>query len=166
MTYPYDGILLNQKSPYSFILNDEKGNGIRLEEKFAISELALCGIHYWKNGKDYVQSAEEMIKNNDRTNNEFYVAKTYNYMIKKGKKIKSFALKKGEFFSLGTPEDVKKFNGIKNEFNSLKPSTIFCDIDGTILKHLHSFSDVTIYSQNYYPVLERSLTNGIRMDIK
>jgi len=143
VTYPYDGIMLNEKSPYSFIKVDENGLGLRLEEKFAISELALCGIHYWSRGKDYVESAEEMINNNDRTNNEFYVAKTYNYMIKKGKKIKNFALKKGEFFSLGTPEDVKKFNGIKNEFNSLKPSTILCDLDGTILKHLHSFSDVT-----------------------
>lgn len=143
VTYPYDGILVNEKSPYSFIDVDIDGNAKRLEEKFAISEYALCGIHYWKNGKDFVSSAEEMIKNNDRINNEFYVAKTYNYLIKKNKKIKHFPLKKSEFFSLGTPEDVKKFNGIKNEFSTVKPSTIFCDLDGTILKHLHSFSDVT-----------------------
>lgn len=143
VTYPYDGILMGEKSPYSFIEVDPAGNGLRLEEKFAISENALCGIHYWKKGKDFVSSSEEMIKNNDRTNNEFYVAKTYNYLIKKNKKIKHYHLKKSEFFSLGTPEDVKRFNGIKNEFSTLKSSTIFCDLDGTILKHLHSFSDVT-----------------------
>ena len=143
VTYPYEGIELQTKSPYSFIEMGPDGKALRTEEKFAISDLALCGIHYWKHGKDFVNSAKEMIANNDRVNNEFYVAKTYNYLIKKGKKIASYHLKKDEFFSLGTPEDVKKFSGIKNEFQINKPSTIFCDLDGTILKHLHSFSDVT-----------------------
>ena len=143
VTYPYDGILLGEKSPYSFIELDSSGKAKRMEEKFAISEHALCGVHYWKKGKDFVNSAEDMIKNNDRTNNEFYVAKTYNYMIKQGKTIKHFPIKKGEFYSLGTPEDVKKYNGMKNEFSSVKASTIFCDLDGTIIKHLHSFSEVT-----------------------
>jgi len=151
VTYPYDGIVVNEKSPYSFIKLDDEAKAFRLEEKFAISEFALCGIHYWKNGKDFISSAKEMIHNNDRTNNEFYVAKTYNYMIKNNKTIKHFALKKGEFFYLGNPEDVKKFNGIKNEFNSFKPSTIFCDLDGTVIKHLHSFSDVTNYEPQLLP---------------
>lgn len=143
VTYPYEGILLNEKSPYSFIQVDESGVGIRLEEKFAISEHALCGIHYWKKGKDFISSAEEMIKLNDRTNNEFYVAKTYNYLIKNNKIVRNYSLKKSEFYSLGTPEDVKKYNGIKNEFYTVKPLTIFCDLDGTVLKHVHSFSEVT-----------------------
>jgi NDP-sugar pyrophosphorylase family protein len=143
VTYPYDGILFGEKSPYSFIEIDSSGKAKRLEEKFAISELALCGIHYWKRGKDFVSSAEDMIKNNDRTNNEFYVAKTYNYMVKENKIVRHYRAKKGEFYSLGTPEDVKKYNGIKNEFSTSKASTIICDLDGTIIKHLHSFSDVT-----------------------
>jgi dTDP-glucose pyrophosphorylase len=143
VTYPYEGIELNQKSPYSFIELDPDGIAKRTEEKFAISDLALCGIHYWKHGKDFVNTAKEMIANNDRINNEFYVAKTYNYLIKKGKNITNFHLKKDEFFSLGTPEDVKKFNGIKNEFQVNKSNTIFCDLDGTVLKHLHSYSEVS-----------------------
>lgn len=32
--------------------------------------------------------------------------------------------------------------GQQNEFYKEKPSTIFCDIDGTILKHVHVFSDI------------------------
>jgi dTDP-glucose pyrophosphorylase len=157
VTYPYDGILLNEKSPYSFIDVNSNGIATRLEEKFAISEHALCGIHYWKKGKYFVSSAEDMIKNNDRTNNEFYVAKTYNYMIKQGKNIKHYPIKKSEFYSLGTPEDVKKYNGIKNEFSSFKASTIFCDLDGTILKHLHSFSDVSKF------ILLNSLSKSINL---
>lgn len=111
-TYPHDNIALEQKSPYSFIKLDNAGNGIILEEKKAISYNALCGIHYWKQGKDFISSSEEMIKNNDRINNEFYVSKTYNYLINKNKKITIFPLKKGEFFSLGTPEDVKYYESL------------------------------------------------------
>ena len=142
-TYPYDGIVRNEYSPYSFIELDSEGNAVRLEEKFAISDHALCGIHYWRKGSDFVSSAEEMIRNNDRINNEFYVSKTYNYLIKNNKKIKNYTLGKGQFFSLGTPDDIKKFNGIQNEFRKVKPATIFCDLDGTIMKHVHSFSEVT-----------------------
>jgi hydroxymethylpyrimidine pyrophosphatase-like HAD family hydrolase len=32
--------------------------------------------------------------------------------------------------------------GKQAEFYSEKPKTIICDIDGTVLKHLHKFSDV------------------------
>jgi hydroxymethylpyrimidine pyrophosphatase-like HAD family hydrolase len=32
--------------------------------------------------------------------------------------------------------------GKKNEFYTEKPKTIFCDIDGSILKHAHRFSDL------------------------
>jgi NDP-sugar pyrophosphorylase family protein len=111
-TYPFKDIQLNKKSPYSFIKADSNKFAVQMEEKLAISNLALCGIHYWQHGKYFVSSAEEMIKNNDRVNNEFYVSKTFNYLIKENKKISYFALEEKQFISLGTPEDVEKY---KNE---------------------------------------------------
>jgi len=48
-----------------------------------------------------------MIEENDRTNNEFFVAPTYNYLIRRGKRI---ALTRPKFvFGLGTPNDIEKF---------------------------------------------------------
>lgn len=114
-TYPYDNIVLGQKSPYSFIKLNSNNIAIQLEEKLAISNLALCGIHYWRKGSDFVNSALELIKNNDRINGEFYVSKTYNYLIKDGKKIKHYPLKEGDFFSLGTPKDIEVYQKLKNE---------------------------------------------------
>lgn len=37
---------------------------------------------------------------------------------------------------------VSSETGKQAEFYSVKPKTIICDIDGTILKHLHKFSDL------------------------
>lgn len=115
VTYPYDDIVVGEKSPYSFIQLNNLGEGSRLEEKLAISDKALCGIHYWKHGRDFVSSAEELIKCNDKVNNEFYVSKTYNYLIKNGKIIKNYELDKHKFFSLGTPEDVYYYESVFNE---------------------------------------------------
>jgi hypothetical protein len=44
---------------------------------------------------------------------------------------------------LGTPYDISVFQAKIKEFHTEKPKTIFCDIDGTIIKHLHRFSDVS-----------------------
>jgi hypothetical protein len=55
----------------------------------------------------FVSSAEEMISEEDRTNNEFYVAPTYNYLIKSGKKILPFFY--NLHFPIGTPEDLEVY---------------------------------------------------------
>jgi dTDP-glucose pyrophosphorylase len=109
VTYPRNDIVVGQTSPYSFIKVDDSGNAIKLEEKNAISNHSLCGIHYWKKGRDFVVSAESMISHNDRVNNEFYVSKTYNYLINSNKKVKYFEISRGQFHSLGTPSDLEDY---------------------------------------------------------
>ena len=112
-------------------------------EKKQISDNALVGIHYWKHGKDFVDSTQKLIR--DFRNNgspECYVSETYNYLIKAGKKIIPYFLQKNGYVPLGTPEDIARYEGKLKEFYFEKPKTIFCDIDGTILKHVHQFSDV------------------------
>ncbi len=108
-TYPHPDIKINEKSPYSFIALDETGIGIKLEEKFAISEHALNGIHYWKSGNLFVESAEQMIKENDRINNEFYISKTYNYLIKNKKRVVVYQMHENEFYALGDPKEISRF---------------------------------------------------------
>jgi hypothetical protein len=64
-------------------------------------------LHYWKEGKFFVDSAEEMIAKEDRYNNEFYIAPSYNYLIKQGKKILPYFF--NLHFPIGTPEDLKSY---------------------------------------------------------
>ena len=76
-------------------------------EKKPISNIATVGVYYWKKGSDYVKYAKRMIKNNIRTNNEFYVCPVYNEAIKDKKNIISYQVDK--MWGLGTPEDLKNF---------------------------------------------------------
>ena len=76
-------------------------------EKNPISNNATVGIYHWKNGSNFVKYAEQMIKKNIRTNNEFYICPVYNEAIKDGKKIKISPV--DEMWGMGTPEELNNF---------------------------------------------------------
>jgi dTDP-glucose pyrophosphorylase len=98
---------------WSFAKLNEDGFVSEVAEKKPISNLATCGIYYWKKGSDYVKYAEQMIEKNIRVNNEFYVCPVFNQAIQDGKKIKTFPVKK--MWGIGTPEDLNTFLISKKE---------------------------------------------------
>lgn len=105
-----DGILgafISSSNKNSYVKLNENGIVTEVREKIVISNIATNGLHYWVNGKDFVESAEDMIKDNERYNNEFYIAPTYNHLIKKGKKIMPFFY--NLHYPIGTPDDLKYY---------------------------------------------------------
>jgi len=111
-----DGVIVTYDSDTdknSYVRIDEHGYAIELAEKNVISNISLNGIHYWRNGSFFVDSAKKMINKNIKVNNEFYISLTYNEMISDGKKIKNYHIPNGYHFAVGVPEDLKKF--LENE---------------------------------------------------
>ncbi len=108
--YDHGDVEVGKPSKYAFVSLDEDGYATNFCEKFAISNNALNGIHYWKSGKDFVYSIKEMIADNIKVNNEFYVSPSYNYLIKDGKRINTYTMKPAEYRSLGSPAEIKKNN--------------------------------------------------------
>ena len=105
-----DGILgafISSSDKNSYMKLNDNLEVIDVKEKIVISNVATNGLHFWKSGLDFIYSSKEMIKNKDTYNGEYYVAPSYNYLIKDGKKIKPF------FYNLhipiGTPEDLNKY---------------------------------------------------------
>lgn len=92
---------------HSYVRVDEKNNVIEVAEKKVISDLATCGVHYWKKGSDYVTYAEQMIGKNIRTNNEFYICPVYNEALLDNKKITAYSINK--MWGMGTPEELDHF---------------------------------------------------------
>jgi NDP-sugar pyrophosphorylase family protein len=109
----YDGAVVtyhNDTDKNSYARLDRKGNVVEIREKEVISNVSLNGIHYWKNGKDFVASAEEMINNDDRApNGEFYIAPTYNYMIRQNKKVGIYHIPNSQHHAVGVPVDLERF---------------------------------------------------------
>ena len=92
---------------WSFAKIGDDGFVEEVAEKNPISDNATVGIYFWKKGSDYVKYAEQMISNNIRTNNEFYVCPVFNEAIADNKKIRVKQIEK--MWGIGTPEDLNYF---------------------------------------------------------
>ena len=109
-----DGLIMTMKADdpkWSYAKTDKDGFVVETAEKKVISENATVGIFNFRCGKDLVRSAEQMIADNIRVNNEFYTCPCYNYLIREGKKIGIYGI--GEeykgMYGLGIPNDLDFF---------------------------------------------------------
>ena len=140
-----DGIVVtytstNPKNSFAVVKN---GRVVSIVEKKAVSDTALIGLHYWKRGSDFVRSGKRLLQEFTESGRpECYISETYNYLINEGMFIKAYHIDSNQYISLGTPYDLSIYEGKIKEFHIDKPSTILCDIDGTIIKHAHRFSDL------------------------
>ena len=92
---------------WSFVKTNSRGFVTEVAEKRPISNIATCGIYWYRHGSDFVKYAEQMIEKDIRVNNEFYIAPVYNELIEDGKALVPFYVHK--MWGIGTPEDLKHF---------------------------------------------------------
>lgn len=113
-----DGSILTFPSDHpkwSYVKHDEQGLVTEIKEKVVISEKATVGIYYFERGSDFVECACEMIANNDRVNNEFYVCPAYAYGIRHGLRIGSYHIPEHAMHGMGVPEDLDEYVALLNE---------------------------------------------------
>lgn len=135
--FQYDGLILTFKSNssnYSYAQVNSNGDVVRTAEKKPISEYACVGIYCFKQGKQFVHYAKQMIEKNILTNNEFYITPLYNLLIEDGLKISQRPVDKMHVF--GTPEefDFYKQNVVKKL--GTKPVALCSDHSGYDAKEL------------------------------
>lgn len=94
---------------WSFAKLDKDNFVAEVKEKSAISEFATVGIYLYSQGKDFVNSAIDMIIDNDRVNGEFYTCPTYNYFIKENARIGIYNIEPEQMHGIGTPEDLNNY---------------------------------------------------------
>lgn len=92
---------------WSFVKTNSRGYITEVAEKKPISDIATCGIYWYRKGSDFVKYAEQMIDKNIRVNNEFYIAPVYNELISDHKTLIPFYVNK--MWGLGTPEDLRYY---------------------------------------------------------
>jgi dTDP-glucose pyrophosphorylase len=107
-----DGSILtfNDNSPkWSYVEINEHKLVTRAVEKQVISQYATAGVYFFNKGSEFVNASIELIINNDRVNNEFYVCPVYNYLIQNGSKIGIFNIESSKMHGIGTPEDLDAY---------------------------------------------------------
>ena len=108
----YDGAVVtyhetSNKNSYAKL--SSKGSVLQIKEKEVISNVSLNGIHYWKKGNYFVRSAEEMIRKNERYNNEFYIGPSYNHMISNRLDVGIYHIPNEQHNAVGVPEDLENY---------------------------------------------------------
>lgn len=98
---------LNPK--WSFAKVNDRGLVTEVQEKKAISKYATVGIYYFYRADELIDGIVQMVIENDRTNNEFYICPTYNYLIRNGKKVGIYNIKQPQMHGIGTPEDLNAY---------------------------------------------------------
>ena len=92
---------------WSFVKTNSRGIAIEVAEKKPISNIATCGIYWYRKGSDFAKYAEQMVEKDIRVNNEFYIAPVYNELIQDNKTLIPFFVH--SMWGLGTPEDLNVF---------------------------------------------------------
>ena len=105
----YDAGLITVESndPKHSYAKIENNLVVEVQEKNVISDIALTGIHYWKQGSDFVKSAKDMMADENFDASEYYVGPTYNYLIKDNKKVGVHTIVQNAIHFVGTPEDLE-----------------------------------------------------------
>lgn len=103
MVYTFEAV----HPKWSFVKTNSRGIITEVAEKKPISNIATCGIYWYRRGSDYVKYAEQMIEKDIRVNNEFYIAPVYNELIEDGKTLVPFYVH--SMWGIGTPEDLRAF---------------------------------------------------------
>ena len=109
------GVFNSISDKNSYVKLNSNFEVIEVKEKVVISNLATNGFHFWKHGSLFIDSAKKMIEANEKYNNEFYVAPTYNHLIKNNKKILAYYF--NLHFPIGIPEDLRIYSSLLNENN-------------------------------------------------
>jgi len=113
-TAKLDGLIMTMKASdpkWSYVGLNEHRLASEVVEKKVISDEATVGIYNYAHGCDFVEAAEKMINNNEKVNNEFYVAPAYNQLIRQGQKIGIFNIgsEANGMYGLGIPQDLDLF---------------------------------------------------------
>jgi dTDP-glucose pyrophosphorylase len=98
---------------WSYVLTSDDDKVQLVQEKQVISNKATAGFYYFKHGKDFINSAKQMILKRDSFNNNFYVSQTFNQMILSQSNIGTFEINKQDYFKLSSPEEIERYIQLK-----------------------------------------------------
>lgn len=100
---------------YSYVRLDEGELVIEAAEKRPISRHATAGFYWFARGRDFVHSAQSMIRKDACVNGSFYICPVLNEMILAQNRIGTFPIDANQYYPLKTKRQVMQGNSIPIE---------------------------------------------------
>ena len=94
------------KWSYCVLREDETVREVFEKPLFKASDIATCGVYWWRIATDCFSAIERMVQEDERTNGEFYLAPSINWLIREdGHRVLTYPV--AQMVGLGTPEDLQ-----------------------------------------------------------
>ena len=87
---------------------DAKGRVVQTAEKILISDTATAGLYYFRKGRDFVSAARAMLANRRDRHVELFVNPCFNELIRHGKTVLAYSIRRDEKIEMGTPDDLRQ----------------------------------------------------------
>lgn len=94
---------------YSYAKLDPDGFVSEVSEKQPISKHALASVYYFRQGRDFVESAKNVIRKDYRINDSFYISQAINEMILRQGRVGLYKIDNSRFHSIKTQEQLAQY---------------------------------------------------------
>ncbi|MBL8861160.1 MAG: glycosyltransferase family 2 protein [Planctomycetes bacterium] len=94
---------------WSFVRLGPDGLVVEAAEKRPVSRNATAGFYYFKQGADFLEAAQSMIRKGASVNGAFFVCPTFNELILRQKRIGVFPIQRDQYISLATPQAIEDY---------------------------------------------------------
>lgn len=87
----------------------ENNEVIEVAEKKPLSNKAIAGFYYYRQGHDFVEAAKQALLKQNNLNGKYYISASFNELILKGKKVAAYEIAKEQYHSFYSPEKMKEY---------------------------------------------------------
>lgn len=94
---------------YSYVRLGENGLVVEATEKKPISTNATAGFYWFARGSDFARAAKNLIRKDERVNDNFYICPTFNQLILEQKRIGVHAVENKHYHPLKTGRQIEQF---------------------------------------------------------
>jgi hypothetical protein len=94
---------------WSYARTDADLHIIETAEKRPISKHAIAGLYYFRQGRDFVDSAMNMIKKDAHVNGTYFIAPTLNEMVLHNKKLTIYPIENSRYHTFYTPNKINEY---------------------------------------------------------
>ena len=113
-TFKLKNILVKNYNSFAYCKVNKSNKILSIIEKKTISKYPqedqmVVGSFWFRKAEDFIESAEKLIKNNEKINDEYYVGNSIKYLIKQ-KKRKFIAFEINNWISFGNPFELSIFS--------------------------------------------------------
>jgi dTDP-glucose pyrophosphorylase len=98
---------------WSYARVDGENYIVETAEKRPLSKHAIAGFFYFKQGKDFIDSAMNMIKKDANVNGLYYISPTLNEMVLNNKKLIVKTIDNNKYHTFYTPQKIQEYERLK-----------------------------------------------------